>query len=139
MFPGSLPAIFAPRPPLTHMGWEVIPEGIELAFRQITDALPGVPIWVCENGTACDEVVDDAGVHDPLRISYLDEHIRAVLRSAEKGFDVRGYYAWSLMDNLEWASGWSMKFGIVSVDPLTRKRTTKDSASWYRDLLAGRG
>ena len=139
MFPGSLPATFAPRPPLTHMGWEVIPEGIELAFRQITDSLPGVPIWVCENGTACDEVVDDSGVHDPLRTLYLDEHIRAVLRAQEKGFDVRGYYAWSLMDNLEWASGWTMKFGIVSVDPLTRKRTTKDSASWYRELLAGRG
>jgi beta-glucosidase len=138
MFPGSPPATFAPRPPLTHMGWEIIPEGIELAFRQISDALPGVPIWVCENGIACDEVADETGVHDPIRIQYLDDHIRAILRARDKGFDVRGYYAWSLLDNLEWASGWTMKFGMTSVDPKTGTRTPKDSSIWYRALLAGR-
>jgi beta-glucosidase len=137
-FPGSAAVSFAPRPPLTHMGWEVIPEGFELAFREITDALPGIPIWVCENGVACDEIIDSTGVHDPLRIEYLDEHIRAVLRARDKGFDVRGYYAWSLMDNLEWASGWTMKFGIIHVDETSGERTPKDSADWYRELLAQR-
>ena len=138
MFPGSPPATFAPRTPLTNMGWEVIPEGIELAFRLITDALPGVPIWVCENGIACDDVADATGVHDPLRTQYLDDHIRAVLRSREKGFDVRGYFAWSLMDNLEWASGWTKKFGMTHVDPQTGARTPKDSSLWYRELIASR-
>jgi beta-glucosidase len=138
MFPGSAPATFAARPPLTHMGWEVIPEGIELAFRLIADALPGVPIWVCENGIACDEVVDASGVHDPIRQQYLEDHIRAVLRARDKGFDVRGYYAWSLLDNLEWASGWTMRFGITRVDPATGTRTAKDSSLWYRELLASR-
>jgi beta-glucosidase len=138
MFPAAPPMTFAPREPLTHMGWEVIPEGMELAFRLITDALPGVPIWICENGIACDETTDETGVHDPLRTSYIKEHIRTVLRLREKGFDVRGYYAWSLLDNLEWASGWTMRFGIVSVDPATGARRPKDSAQWYRDLLAAR-
>lgn len=138
MFPATPPMTFVPRPPLTHMGWEVIPEGIEMAFRLIADALPGVPIWVCENGAACDETIDETGVHDPVRIRYIDEHIRAVLRSRDKGFDVRGYYAWSLLDNLEWASGWTMRFGIVNVDPETGARRPKDSANWYRDLLAAR-
>jgi beta-glucosidase len=138
MFPGTPPMTFAPRPPLTHMGWEVIPEGFELAFREISNALPGVPIWVCENGVACDEDTDDSGVHDPRRIEYLDQHIRAVARARDKGFDIRGYYAWSLMDNLEWASGWTMKFGIISVDEATGTRTPKDSAHWYREFLAAR-
>ena len=138
MFPGCPPMSFAPRAPLTHMGWEIIPEGFELAFRQISEALPGVPIWVCENGIACDEEVDATGVHDPIRTQYLEDHIRSVLRLRDKGFDVRGYYAWSLLDNLEWASGWTMRFGITRVDELTGERTPKDSSLWYRDLLAGR-
>jgi beta-glucosidase len=139
MYPGSPPASFVPRPPLTSMGWEIIPEGFELAFRQISDALPGVPIWVCENGIACDEEIDESGVHDPIRQRYLEDHIRAVLRARDRGFDVRGYYAWSLLDNIEWASGWTMKFGLTHVDPQIGTRTPKDSSFWYRDLLAGRG
>lgn len=119
------------------MGWEILPEGLEMALRLATDALPGVPIWICENGLATDDVIDETGVHDPLRSNYIGEHIRALLR-AGKGFDVRGYFAWSLMDNLEWSSGWTMKFGIVHVDPATGTRTPKDSALWYRDFLAAR-
>lgn len=139
-FPACPPLRFAPRPPFTDMGWEVLPEGIELALRTISDHLPGVPIWICENGAAVEEDVEPDGViHDPLRIDYIREHVRAVLRARERGFDVRGYYAWSLMDNLEWASGWTKRFGIVGVDPGTGVRTPKDSARWYRDLLASRG
>lgn len=138
MFPACPPMSFAPRGDLTDMGWEVIPEGLELTFRQITDHLPGLPIWVCENGAAVEEEIDTDGVHDPRRTDYLRDHIEVVLRSREKGFDVRGYYAWSLLDNLEWASGWTKKFGIVRVDPATGTRTPKDSAHWYRELLASR-
>ena len=137
-FPGSPPLRFAPRPPFTDMGWEILPEGIELALRKITDHLPGVPIWICENGAAVEEVTDETGIHDPIRSEYIGDHLRALTRSIERGFDVRGYYAWSLMDNLEWASGWTKKFGIIRVDPETGERTPKDSALWYRDLLAAR-
>lgn len=138
MFPACPPMSFAPRGDLTDMGWEVIPEGLELAFRQISDHLPGLPIWVCENGAAVAEETDATGVHDPRRVEYLNDHIEVVMRSREKGFDIRGYYAWSLLDNLEWASGWTMKFGIVRVDPDTGTRTPKDSAHWYRDVVASR-
>ncbi len=138
MFPGCPPVSFAPRAPLTDMGWEIYPEGLELALREIADHLPGVPMWVCENGAAVEETTDADGVHDPIRLEYIDDHIRALLRSRERGFDVRGYYAWSLMDNLEWASGWTKKFGLVRVDPETGTRTPKDSARWYRDLIAAR-
>lgn len=137
-FPACPPLRFAPRPPFTDMGWEILPEGIELALREITDHLPGVPIWICENGAAVEEVTDADGIHDPVRVEYIDDHLRALTRAVERGFDVRGYYAWSLMDNLEWASGWTKKFGMIRVDPETGTRTPKDSARWYRDVLAAR-
>ncbi len=136
--PACPPLRFDPQPPYTDMGWEILPEGLELALRKATDHLPGVPVWICENGAAVAEVIDADGVHDPLRIDYLDEHLRALLRARDRGFDVRGYFAWSLMDNLEWASGWTKKFGIVRVDPDTGVRTPKDSAHWYREVLAAR-
>lgn len=138
MFPACPPMTFAPRPPLTDMGWEILPEGIEAALRLATDHLPGVPLWICENGAAVVEETEDGVVHDPLRIEYLEDHLRALSRCVDRGFDVRGYFAWSLLDNLEWASGWTKKFGIVRVDPDTGTRTPKDSARWYRELLASR-
>jgi len=135
MFPGAPAHAFAPRPPFTDMGWEIVPSGIQDALTQIAEALPGVPIWICENGAAVEEVTDTKGIHDPIRTKYLRDHISEVLRAREKGIDVRGYFAWSLMDNLEWASGWTKKFGIVGVDPQTGTRTPKDSAHWYREQL----
>jgi len=137
--PACPPLRFDPQPPFTDMGWEILPEGIELALRKATDHLPGVPIWICENGAAVSEETDADGVHDPIRVEYLDDHLRALMRARDRGFDVRGYFAWSLMDNLEWASGWTKKFGLVRVDPATGTRTPKDSAHWYRELLASRG
>jgi len=138
-FPACPPLRFAPRPPFTDMGWEIYPDGMELALREITDHLPGVPIWICENGAAVEEATDAAGIHDPLRTEYIHDHLRSLLRSTDRGFDVRGYYAWSLLDNLEWASGWTKKFGIIRVDPATGTRTPKDSAHWYRQVLQSRG
>ena len=138
MFPGAPPHAFAPRPPFTDMGWEIVPSGIVDALHQIERALPGVPIWICENGAAVEEVTDAGGIHDPIRTHYLHDHIDQVLAARRAGVDVRGYYAWSLMDNLEWASGWTKKFGIVRVDPSTGERTAKDSAHWYRGQLTRR-
>lgn len=135
MFPGAPAHAFAPQPPFTDMGWEIVPSGIQDALAQIAEALPGVPLWICENGAAVEEVTDANGIHDPIRTQYLHDHIEQVLRAREKGIDVRGYFAWSLLDNLEWASGWTKKFGIIGVDPKSGTRTPKDSAHWYRDQL----
>lgn len=137
-FPACPPLSFTPRAPFTDMGWEILPEGIELALRMATDALPGVPLWICENGAAVVEEADATGIHDPARTQYAADHLRALFRARERGFDVRGYFAWSLMDNLEWASGWTKKFGMIRVDPATGTRTPKDTAVWYRELLAAR-
>jgi beta-glucosidase len=136
--PACPPMRFAPRPPFTDMGWEILPEGIESALRIATDGLPGVPLWVCENGAAVPEETDASGSHDPIRTAYIGDHLRALMRAHDRGFDIRGYYAWSMLDNLEWASGWTKKFGIIRVDPATGTRTPKDSALWYRDLLVSR-
>lgn len=90
-------------------------------------------------GAAIPEVTDEAGIHDQVRTDYVRDHLEVLMRMREKGFDIRGYYVWSLLDNLEWASGWTKKFGIVRVDPATGERTVKDSARWYRSLIAERG
>jgi beta-glucosidase len=139
-YPDAPPLNFAPRPPLTDMEWEVIPQGLVEVLHRMSHAVPGVPIWVTENGAAVTQSVGaDGRVHDPLRIEYLNAHIAAALQARAEGVDVRGYFAWSLMDNLEWASGWTIKFGLVAVDPETGTRTPKDSADWYRQVIADRG
>jgi beta-glucosidase len=130
MFPACPPVSFAPRGELTDMGWEVVPEGLTLALSQIAAALPGVPMWICENGMAAPDSLDD-----PERIAYLKAHIAEAVNARSLGLDIRGYFAWSLMDNLEWASGWTKKFGLIRVDPATGSRVPKASAHWYRDLL----
>ena len=117
------------------MGWEIYPQGLIDTLVMITEALPGVPIWICENGAATDEDVTREGVHDPERIAYLEAHLGALLRAREQGIDVRGYFAWSLLDNIEWASGWTKRFGLIRVDERTGHRTPKDSAHWYRRAL----
>ena len=91
---------------------------------------------ITENGAAYADQVDAEGrVRDTDRIAYLDSHIDAVRRAVAAGVDVRGYFVWSLLDNFEWAHGYSKRFGIVHVDYATGARTWKDSASWYRDLV----
>ncbi len=75
-------------------------------------------------------------MHDPERLAYLDAHLRAVAQAVGEGVDVRGYYAWSLLDNFEWAEGYTKRFGLVHVDYATQRRTPKDSFEWYRDVIA---
>jgi beta-glucosidase len=125
------------RPPVTAMGWEVDPNGLhELLVRLHRDYGP-LPIAITENGAAYDDPPPTNGaVDDPERVAYLQGHIGAVARAIEDGADVRRYLAWSLMDNFEWASGYSKRFGIVHVDYATQRRTVKRSGAWYRDLIA---
>ena len=89
---------------------------------------------------SCHDVVSlDGQVHDPNRIDYMHRYLRELRRAAEDGVDVRGYFAWSLMDNFEWAHGYNERFGLVHVDYTTQKRTIKDSARWYAGVIAENG
>ena len=123
----------------TAMGWPVIPEGLTELLRYVKRRygakLP--PILITENGCALADRVDANGkVDDPRRIAYLDGHLRALRQAMDEGVDVRGYFAWSLMDNFEWAEGYRPRFGLVHVDFQTQKRTPKASFDWYRQLIA---
>jgi beta-glucosidase len=119
---------------VTDMGWEVFPQGLsELLLRLHGDyALP--PVYITENGAAYRDRLVDGRVADADRIRYLQSHIAAVADAREAGVDVRGYFVWSLLDNFEWADGYSKRFGLVHVDYDTQRRTPKDSAAWYRGL-----
>lgn len=92
-----------------------------------------------ENGAAYDTGVVDGAVADAARIRYLDAHIRAVHDAISSGVDVRGYMLWSMLDNFEWAWGYSQRFGIVHVDFDSLVRTPKDSARWYAQVIAANG
>jgi beta-glucosidase len=123
----------------TEMGWEVYPEGLRrLLVRVATDYAPPA-IYITENGAAFGDVrVHDGSVHDPERTSYLETYITAVSNAIAEGAPVKGYFVWSLLDNFEWAYGYSKRFGIVYIDFPTLERVPKDSFYWYRDLLGSR-
>lgn len=125
--------------PKTAMGWAVDATGLdELLARLHRDY--GVPMIVTENGAAFNDEVDGDGlVRDTERVAYLDEHLKAVHRAVEAGVDLRGYFVWSLLDNYEWAEGYSMRFGIVFVDFETQQRIPKESAQWYRRVIGANG
>jgi len=129
--------VTSPDEELTTMGWPVEPAGLTRLLVWLRDTYPTLPpIYITENGRACDDVVDGAGeVDDPDRVRYLDSHLRAVVDAVDAGVDVRGYYCWSLMDNFEWAEGYAKRFGLVHVDYATQQRTPKTSFDWYRGLI----
>ena len=123
-------------PKRTSMNWEIYPEGLTYFLRRIQDRYdPKIPLIVSENGMAWhDRVIDDA-VTDTKRVGYFDQHLDAVLKAIEAGADVQGYFAWSLLDNFEWAFGYDERFGIIHVDFETQKRTPKASWHWWQELL----
>lgn len=124
-----------PTGPLTQMGWNIDPAALTELLVALSRRYPGLPMAITENGVAFPDVVGpDGRVHDADRIDYLRRHVEAVADAMAAGADVRGYLAWSLMDNLEWARGFVMRFGLVRVDFDTLERTWKDSAHWYREL-----
>ncbi|WP_208616012.1 GH1 family beta-glucosidase [Streptomyces cellostaticus] len=122
----------------TTMGWPVVPSAFTELLCQLHVRYPqSPPIWITENGSAeADTVAPDGRIHDPDRIGYLAEHLAAVADAMAAGADVRGYYAWSLLDNFEWARGYDQRFGLVHVDYDTLTRTPKDSYHWYRGLIS---
>jgi beta-glucosidase len=122
----------------TDMGWEVVPEGLhDLLVRLHRDYDPPA-IYVTENGAAFPDVRGhDGSVQDPERQSYLERHIDAAARAIADGVPLRGYFAWSLLDNFEWAWGYWKRFGLVYIDYATLERVPKGSFYWYRDFIAG--
>ncbi|MGI8909921.1 MAG: GH1 family beta-glucosidase [Rubrobacteraceae bacterium] len=124
----------------TAMGWPVEPDGLEEMLVRLKDEYTDVPIYVTENGRAVHDYVDPEGnVNDEERISYLDAHFRAAQAAMERGVDLRGYMVWSLLDNFEWAEGYSKRFGIVYVDHPTQRRIPKASARWYKEVIERNG
>src|SRR5262249_13855984 len=127
----------APRGPLTTMGWEQCPDSLTELLVRLGRQCGTVPLVVTENGSAFEDVVDaDGRVRDPERTRYLAEHLRAVHAALERGADVRGYVAWSLLDNFEWAQGYTQRFGLVHVDYETQRRTVKDSGRFFAKVVA---
>ena len=122
--------------PVTDMGWEVWPDGLlDLLLRLKADY--GDPaIYITENGCAYPDQPDAEGkVHDPLRIRYYEQHLIKCSEAIAQGGRLKGYYAWSLMDNFEWAFGYTKRFGLIYVDFDSQARNWKDSAHWYRQVV----
>ncbi|SNR37435.1 GH1 family beta-glucosidase [Actinomadura mexicana] len=123
--------------PTTGMGWPIVPDAFLSLLRTLDSRYDLPPLHITENGCSfADEPGPDGAVDDPSRIEFLDAHIAAVRTAVDEGVDIRGYFAWSLLDNFEWAEGYHPRFGLVHVDYETQKRTPKTSYGWYRDLIA---
>jgi beta-glucosidase len=122
--------------PVTAMDWEIVPECLTELLIRLGRDYPGLPMVITENGAAFHDEPDENGfVDDADRVAYLEAHIAAVAAARDAGADVRGYFAWSLMDNFEWSYGYDKRFGIVRVDYATQERIPKRSALWYRDTI----
>ena len=128
-----------PGSPKTSMDWNVTPEVLYWSCRFLYERY-GKPIMITENGmSSFDWVSLDGKVHDPNRIDFLHRYLRSIKDAVSEGIPVLGYQYWSIMDNFEWINGYDRRFGLVYVDYRTQKRTIKDSACWYRDVIATNG
>jgi beta-glucosidase len=123
----------------TALGWPVKPEAMYWGLRFLHERYR-LPMVVTENGLANpDWPAQDGAVHDPQRIDFIGRYLLQVHRAIAEGVDVRGYFAWTLMDNFEWSLGYRPRFGLIHVDYPSRKRTLKDSAWWYSKVIGSRG
>ena len=125
----------------TETGWQLHPQSLTDTLVWMHEHYGGLPLYVTENGAAFYDPPSaiDGRIDDPLRVHYLHTHLQAVRNAIEQGADVRGYCAWSLFDNLEWAHGFSKRFGLIHVDFATLERTPKASAKFYADVIASHG
>jgi beta-glucosidase len=123
--------------PRTEFGWECWPKSIYDMVMRLTRDYGRPPLEITENGCSFgDGPGDDGAIRDLRRIEYHQAHLRELARAIQDGADIRGYYAWSLLDNFEWAHGFSQRFGFVHVDFKTQKRTVKKSGKWYARVAA---
>jgi beta-glucosidase len=143
--PGAWPVragrVEQPRHAHTETGWEVYADGLTDTLKWVTERYGRIPLYVTENGAAFYDPPQaiDGGIEDPLRVAYFRSHLRAAHTALCQGVDLRGYYAWSLLDNYEWSLGYSKRFGIVHVDYETQQRTPKASARFYSEVIRTHG
>ncbi|MGQ0836045.1 MAG: family 1 glycosylhydrolase, partial [Gammaproteobacteria bacterium] len=125
----------------TETDWEVYPHGVTDVLVSVKRRYGDLPIYITENGAAFYDppAVEGDALQDPLRVDYLREHLKAVHTARAQGVDVRGYFVWSVLDNFEWALGYSKRFGIVHVDFESQRRTLKASARFYASVIASSG
>ena len=124
--------------PLTDMGWEIYPQGLTELLLDLHNTYKLPTIYITENGAAMPDTLSDNKVNDQDRLSYYQTHLMAVDSAIRQGVDIKGYFAWSLMDNFEWAEGYVKRFGIVYVDYANLQRTIKASGHAYRDFITSR-
>jgi beta-glucosidase len=143
--PAALPVrigyVKEPRHAYTETGWEVYPPALTEVLRWVTERYGRMPLYVTENGAAFYDPPQpvDGRIDDPLRVAYYRSHLRACHEAIANGVDLRGYFAWSLLDNYEWSLGYSKRFGIVHVDYATQQRTPKASARFYSQVIRTNG
>ncbi len=135
----------APPEQCTAMGWEIYPPCLHEVLSLLREEYGNPPVYITENGAAFEDVVTltrgatgeiEKRVHDPRRIAYLESYLGSVSKAIAEGANVRGYFVWSLLDNFEWAESFHKRFGLIYVDYPSLERVVKDSAFWYRDLIA---
>lgn len=125
--------------PLTAFNWPITPQALYWGPRFFHERY-GKPVVITENGVSCRDFVSlDGKVHDPARIDFTTRYLRELHRALRDGVEVAGYFHWSILDNFEWAAGYRERFGLIHVDYQTQKRTLKDSAEWYRQVIASNG
>ncbi len=123
----------------TEMDWEVCAPALKRLLIKINQDYRLPPLYITENGAAFkDEPGRDGKIHDARRLEYIRQHLIQIRLAMRAGVDVRGYFVWSLLDNFEWAYGFSKRFGLIRVDFKTQKRMIKDSGYWYAKVIAGR-
>ncbi len=140
-YPLNAGAVRQPLGTYSETGWEVFPQGLTDLLLWFKHTYGDMPVYITENGAAFYDppVAENGRICDPLRINYFHKHLRAIHDAIAAGVDIRGYMAWSLLDNLEWSLGYSKRFGIVHVNYSTQQRTPKDSAHFYSEVIASHG
>jgi len=138
-----------PQHPHTETGWEVFADALTAVLLWVQERYGNpslrsgraLPLYITENGAAFYDPPKplDGGVEDPLRVHYFREHLRAAHRALQRGVNLRGYFAWSLLDNFEWSLGYAKRFGLVHVDYETLRRTPKASARFYAEVIRTQG
>jgi len=136
VFPNTDSSEPGPGVEITDIGWEVYPQGLSDLLIELHKTYPLPPCYITENGACYNDGLVEGQVNDQRRIDYLAGHISAVADAMQAGVDIRGYFLWSLLDNFEWAEGYTMRFGAVHVDYASQIRTIKQSGHWYATLCS---
>lgn len=138
--PARAAIVSPPDRPRTALGWEIYPPGLAETLQWVSSRYNNVPQYVTENGAAFDDfTAPDGTIKDASRVQYLKEHLQAAGQALQAGILLRGYFVWSLLDNFEWQSGYSKRFGIVRVDYPSQRRIPKASARFYSEVIRSHG